>query len=292
MNRSTLQKLVERLPRALQNRYSLPAGEFWVNAYNDLLAELERTACGPNGIIVVPVPWEMAQGEVVLPQQLVDVTKAYRQTSATESTELTIRSSEGGFYILDEGMPSTSTMVAHSSISGVEQGRGRGWIKGSAIASAKAGDAVIVHNSSPSGDAYYMADFPYAAWVASVVTENPSLQPICAIPYEVGEQDWAPAESEHAFIFRDFVAVVGHRRYKRATTLDSLSSIPPDWDDLAATWLRFRGETQTDAESDQSVLWAQAWKSQAERWKAFHARSPSGMKERGLHLPLIMNGRR
>lgn len=290
MIRTTLQRLTERLPRALQNRYSLPAGAFWVDMYNDLLGELERMACGPNGIISVPIPWEMCQNEVVLPQQLVDVTAAYRSTSGLENGKLNIAHSEGGFFIVDD-VPTESTLVGHSSIM-LEQFRGRDWVYGDSIDLALVGDAIITHSDAPSGNGYFMTSLPTAAWIATTVTANSSDVNVCAIPYEMGEQDWAPVGSQHAFVFRDFLVAIGHRKYKRAASLSSQSSIAPEWDELVATWLRFKGETQTDAESEQAVLWARAWTAQSERWKAFHTRMPAAIRPKGLRLPLVMNGAR
>lgn len=290
MIRTTLQRLTERLPRALQNRYSLPAGAFWVDMYNDLLGELERMACGPNGIISVPIPWEMCQNEVVLPQQLVDVTAAYRSTTGPENGKLSIAPSEGGFFIVDE-VPAASTMVGHDSLS-LQQFRGRDWVASDAIDLALAGDAIITHSGPPGNDSYFMSSFPTAAWIATTVTADSTGRNVAAIPYEQGEQDWAPVGSQHSFVFRDFLVAIGHRKYKRAASLASQSSIAPEWDELVATWLRFKGETQTDAESEQAALWARAWVAQSERWKAFHTRAPINLRPKGLRLPLVMNGAR
>lgn len=48
MVRTTLDQILLRLPKLLKDRYGGNANIFWINAYNDLLNELEQTKCGPK----------------------------------------------------------------------------------------------------------------------------------------------------------------------------------------------------------------------------------------------------
>jgi len=314
--------IVRRLPRVLVNRYMGASGSFWVDTYNDLLGELERQVSGPNGTIQIGLPWDICQDEVILPPQLVDVTRAFRSVPGSYPAQLDIAPSPGGFFITPrpgETIPAASQFLKMDQINSVLPERGRDFLFSRVFSAAGAnpvnqvGDAILIHDTMgfSGGTLYDPTTPPKAGWILLTTTDVASAyyptymgQPIprWAIPYEAGEYDWAinPA-TDLAWTFRDFLIVEGHRRYRRLTALDNetlvthpddRSSLPPDWDDLVAAWLRFKGELQTDQDSKQTAQWAQAWQSYLARWKAFHSKTTSSFRQKGLRImPQFSGGR-
>jgi len=323
MVRTKLSDLIERrLPRVLTNRYMGAAGAFWVDTYNDLLGELERQVSGPNGTIQIGLPWDICQDEVILPPQLVDVTRAFRSVPGNYPAQLDISPTAGGFFInRDSGdpIPAASQMLRMDQISIILPERGRDFLFSRVFSAAGAnpanqvGDAILIHDTVgfSAGTLYDPATPPKAGWILLTTTDVAAAsyptyagQPIprWAIPYEAGEYDWVitPA-TDYAWTFRDFLVVEGHRRYKRLVSLDNptlavhpddRSALPPDWDDLVAAWLRFKGELQTDQDSQQANQWAQTWQSYLARWKAFHSKTTSSFRQKGLRImPQFSGGR-
>lgn len=314
MVRTKLSDLIERrLPRVLTNRYMGAAGAFWVDTYNDLLGELERQVSGPNGTVQIGLPWEICQDEVILPPQLVDVTRAFRSVPGDFPAQLDIAPSQGGFFINlrpGETIPAASQMMRHAQVNTVLPEQGRDFLfsqvfmeEGTTPANT-VGDAILVHDTTgySQGVRYDPTTPPKAGWILLTTTTAgeeyyPTYMgkpiPRWAIPYEAGEYDWSIApETDYVWTFRDFLIVEGHRRYKRLATTADRSSLPPDWDDLVASWLRFKGELQTDQDSRQSMQWAQAWQSYLARWKTFHSKASSSFRQKGLRMmPTFSGGR-
>lgn len=314
MVRTKLSDLIERrLPRVLVNRYMGAAGAFWVDTYNDLLGELERQVSGPNGTIQIGLPWDICQDEVILPPQLVDVTRAFRSVPGDYPAQLDIAPTAGGFFInprAGETIPAASQMLRMDQISTILPERGRDFLFSRVFMATpeapanQVGDAILIHDTSgfSAGTLYDPTTPPKAGWILLTTTDvaanyypTYSGQPIprWALPYEAGEYDWTIIPSaDYAWTFRDFLIVEGHRRFKRAATPDDRSSLPPDWDDLVAAWLRFKGELQTDQDSQQANQWAQTWQSYLARWKAFHSKTTSSFRQKGLRImPQFSGGR-
>lgn len=298
MVRTSLQDIIGRLPRVLQNRYAGANSKFWLDRYNDLLGRLERMAAGPNGTIQIPLPWDVAQGSITIPPQIIDVTQAFLVDETYGKKKLAISPRPGGF-IVDESTPSQSTIVGDSSLSryGISSIAGRDFVSCDAMADAKIGDAATVSASKLTPMAYLPGGPVMIAWQIDSIIELPrtvgvGTDKISPFPMESGEYDWyypAFPQNSHIWVFRNYLLVEGHRAFRRASGVSDISSLAPAWDSLVESWLRFVGELQTDQSSTDSVLWEKFWSANGSEWMRFHAQAVSSFKQRGLRPGYTLN---
>lgn len=294
MQRTTLDTILLRLPKLLKDRYGGNANFFWVAKYNDLLAELEATRCGPNNIVMVPVPWQMAQSnEVIKPHFISDITNLFSSISG----ELAWETAGQGAHILDT-VPVESPVIDMNQLGARRSRAGRDIIHLSITGATTSGDAVIIHsgrgNSQP-GE-YNPEQLPAAAWVISYTppTEYQGAPgfPI-GVPLEDGEFDFPIVQAtDFYWTFRDFLIVEGHRAYHRIAASSEITSLPPEWDDLVETYLRFRGEVQTDQFSKNASDWSGAWGVMKRRWSIAHSMKPSASKRKPPRPSLTLTSRR
>lgn len=299
MQRSTLASILERLPLLLRNRYTGSADRFWVNHYNNLMGELERTGCGPHNTVMVPVPWQTIQsGEVVKPALLSDIVNVFSSISGPIAWE-----SDGDGAHLLWTPPAASQIV--DGVSGFNRkspyiGRDFLTLGGDGLAGVAVGDAIVVHTEPDSFIAdpgsYNPTTYPIASWVIShLLTVNPfgDSGVAVAIPMQSGEYDVPIATStDYYWVLRDFLIVEGHRAYHRISTTADLTSLSPEWDDLVEAYLRFRGEVQTDQSSKDSADWGGLWQARKKQWMAAHSRQPHAAKKPSLFPSMNMNTRR
>lgn len=292
MVRTSIADVVGRLPRALQNRYAGANSKFWIDRYNDFLGRLERVSAGPNsGTVRIPVPWELAQGVVILPQQIVDVTRAFAYTTANGAEKLEISPSPGGFTI-NQQIPTASEQVVDGIFSTgfMTAYNGRSYSAASIFANAKVGDAVAVHSGYIYRSPYMAAGPALISWQIDAILSVPQIGGgdnvnCIALPMQEGEYDWyytSFPETTHAWLFRNYLLIEGHRAYRRISSMTDLSSLNPMWDSLTESYLRFVGELQTDQSSTDSALWEKFWQSNGEEWVRFHSAASSSFRQRGL----------
>lgn len=295
MQRSTLTSILGRLPLLLRDRYKGYADRFWINKYNDLMGELERTGCGPWNSIMVPVPFQLIQSnELLLPAGISDIKNLYLSTGG----EVRWESNGSGAHIL-ETIPVESQIVeAIGQFTGSSPRMGRDVVYLSDLRGDVAlGDAIVIHSSAgPSQPGEYNpSDAPVYSWVASYLapqTYHGSIATALAKPMQAGELDFPMPEPAFYWTFRNFLIVEGHRAYHRITTSDDLVSLSPEWDDLTESYLRFHGEVQTDQTSKDSSDWGNIWQVRKKQWMAAHTRQAHAAKKPSILPSMTLSTRR
>ena len=295
MQRSTLTSILDRLPRLLRNRYRGNADMFWINKYNDLMGELERTGCGPWNSIMVPIPFQLIQSnELLLPAGIADITNLYLSTSG----EVAWESNGSGAHIL-ETIPVESQIVeVIGQFTGSSSRMGRDIIYLDDLRGDVAlGDAIVVHASAGMSQPteYNPTDAPIYSWVASYLapqTYHGSTATALAKPMQAGELDFPMPDPATYWTFRNFLIVEGHRAYHRVATSDDLVSLAPEWDELTESYLRFHGEVQTDQSSKDSADWAQLWQTRKKQWMAAHTRQAHAARKPKILPSMTLTTRR
>ena len=277
MQRSTLAVILARLPLILRNRYGGNADRFWVNKYNDLLSELEAAQTGPQNLVMVPVPWQIiSSNELVVPHGITDVSRLLLSTGG----EVRFEPNGKGAHILDS-IPTESHVVSVNQVLGVRNQFGRKMLKiYTTDPITQVGDGILIHGAQSGylpGE-YKPTDAAKASWIISQMAPNAGELDV-SLPMEEGEYDWpiiTAAENVLApdfyYTIRDFLIVEGHRAYHRITASSELTSLPPEWDSLVESYLRFKGEVQTDQSSKDSQDWAAIWTSEKRRWLGAHSK--------------------
>lgn len=295
MVRSTLAQILERLPLLLRNRYGGNADRFWVNKYNDLLGELERSKTGPKNVMMVPVPWQtISSKEVLLPHGLSEITRAYKSTGG----EVRFDPNTNGMRLLDS-IPSASQIITIAQLNGRRSRFGRDILQMSATPpQPEIGDAIVIHPSLGSSQAneYNPPSLPAASWVISQMPapevmgfEGTSV----SIPMEDGEYDWPiNAATDFYWIFRDFLIVEGYRAYHRIAASAERTSLPPEWDSMVEAYLRFKGEVQTDQSSKDSQDWAALWVTEQRKWLGHQSHRPASAATKTKRPGLSFSARR
>lgn len=268
MVRSSLVTILKRLPLLLRNRYSGEADRFWINKYNDLLGELERSNTGPKNTIMVPVPWQViSSNEVILPVGLTNIIGVFRSTGG----EIAFEPAGKGVHLL-ESMPTASQVLSVNQIADHHKRFGRDMIQTFLTDPPTAiGDGILIHGPQVGyvpGE-YKPSDAPKGSWIISQAALFAGGIEV-SVPMEDGEYDWPIAGGgltpDFYYTIRDFLIVEGHRAYHRITLREDLTSLGPEWDSMVEAYLRFKGEVQTDQTSKDSQDWAALWQVEHRKW--------------------------
>jgi len=270
--------LGRRLPPALVGHYRGNNYSFWIDAFNDLLAEVEEMGVGPGMTWRTGMRWEDLAGETPYPVEL----SSARYAWTTGNDKVEIKPLGTGFECDIEGLPTETTPVSSGQIATRRVAGGRDYIDGN-WAEIKIGDLVVI-TAAESIDSQRVTAFLVSKLG---IPANPAYVSF-ALPGENGESLVLP-DGCYVNVFRDFLVLEGVRSLQRASTVASLSPMAPRWDDLLASGLRFKGELQTDQNSRDSKLWAEKWEMEKARFAAFGAPLHSSARRPRL-MPLSMPG--
>lgn len=115
------------------------------------------------------------------------------------------------------------------------------------------------------------------SYIAPLYFQGPSGSGV-ALLMRAGEFDFPVPANSIYWVFRDFLIVEGHRAYHRIAAVTDKTSLPPEHDDLVKTYLRYKGEEQTDQDSKNTKDWKMAWEIAKHRWCVDHSRKPHSSK--------------
>jgi hypothetical protein len=240
--------LGRRLPAVLVGRYRGADYAFWIDAFNTLLGELEMLNGGPWMMDRVILRYEDLAVFNPMPVGLSKVESAWQSTGE----DVKIWPSSTGFEI--DGsvtLPATSELVAGGFVVRLRNEANRTWFDHAFENVFQAGDGCEISRGNPAEK--------ISSWTIAKVGMNtdPAAYSI-AVPGEQGEYPGIQADDIFN-VYRTYLVVEGTKRLMRATSVNSLSPLGPQWDDLFATGLRARGEVQTDQNSRDADLWERKW---------------------------------
>ena len=269
--------LGRRLPPALVGHYRGNNYSFWIDAFNDLLAEIEEMGVGPGMTHRTGMLWEDLSSSTPFPAELAKARYAW----TTQEEKVEILPFGTGFELSLDGLPTETTVVSSGQIYTRRTAGGRDFIDMN-IAPPAVGDLVIVYADEA-------ATQRMTGFLISKVglATNPAYESF-ALPGEAGEFMRLP-DSCYIHLYRDHLILEGVAALQRATAVADLSPLAPRWDGMLSAGLRFKGELQTDQNSRDAKLWAQSWMMEKARFAAFGAPTHSSAKRRTL-MPLSMPG--
>jgi len=312
MIRSSLGTILNRIPAILRNRYAGNNNLFWVNAYNDLLTKIETTGIGPGLTARIPVPWDMVQGSLAKPAGVSRIIRAWHAKPMAGSASyadwcnswdpVVIESDGRGIRIPGSGpsgiYPTTSTPIVQGAIGTPYAFSERTMLPTTVLANSgqpiQVGHAYFDYGTRspmPNGPYTPFALFnpggpPTASWVIDYVRGTD-----VALPMESGEYDLPVAAGDNIIIMDDYLVIEGIRRFADIVpAVDPFTvktSFDPNFDDFVATWLRFRGEFQTDQDSKQANQWGAAWDASWKEFVAHFAHANPNMRQRDKLRPTI-----